>query len=97
VVGAAVLETLVGNKGEEETSTEADDILVEALVRNTLANKEEEASMEEGENWGDRGRYSSKGLPTKNASTKQQGSKKMDKSTKNAVSSLSRGNQMLAS
>jgi hypothetical protein len=40
---------------------------------------------------------SSKGLPTKNASTKQQGSKKIDKSTKNAVSSLSRGNQMLAS
>jgi hypothetical protein len=50
VVGAAVLETLVSNKGEEETSTEADDILVvEALVRETLANKEEEAaSMEEG-------------------------------------------------
>ena len=39
---------------------------------------------------------SSRGLPTKNVSEKQQGSKKMDKSTKNAVSSLSRGNQMLA-
>lgn len=45
VVGAVVPETLVSSKEEEATSMEADDILVEALVRETLANKEEEALM----------------------------------------------------
>jgi hypothetical protein len=49
VVGVVVLETLVSSKEEEATSMEVDDILVEALVRETSVKTEvEEASMEEG-------------------------------------------------
>ena len=49
MVGAVVLETLVSIKEEEVTSMEVDDILVEALVHETLVKTEvEEAAMEEG-------------------------------------------------
>jgi methionine aminopeptidase len=42
VVGAVVLETLVSIKEEEATSMSVDDILVEALVRETLVKTEVE-------------------------------------------------------